>query len=77
MFTPARLRSVDLPILILGTAQDRLVSPTAIRRAARLLPKAELLMFRTAAHELLRESDAVRRVALARIDQFLDAHATP
>ena len=77
LFTPARLRSVDLPILILGTAQDRLVSPTAIRRAARLLPKAELLMFRTAAHELLRESDAVRRVALARIDQFLDAHATP
>ena len=51
--------------------------PLGDERAARLLPKAELLMFRTAAHELLRESDAVRRVALARIDQFLDAHATP
>jgi lysophospholipase len=74
-FTPAALRRLDLPLLILGTAVDRLVSPTAIRRAARMLPGAELLMFRTAAHELLRESDSVRRVAMARIEQLLDEHA--
>lgn len=74
-FTAESLRRVDKPVLILGTAADRLVSPTAIRRAAKLLPKAELLMFRKAAHELLRESDSVRRVAMARIDQFLDEHA--
>lgn len=75
MLSAARLRTVDLPVLILGTAQDRLVSPTAIRRVARLLPKAELMMFREAAHELLRESDAVRLLAMARIDQFLAEHA--
>jgi lysophospholipase len=75
LFTPQRLGAVDMPILILGTGRDRLVSPTAIKRAARLLPKAELFMFRTAAHELLRESDAVRLVAIARIDHFLDEHA--
>lgn len=73
--TPAALKAVDMPILILGTARDRLVSPTAIRRAARLLPRAELLMFRKAAHELLRESDSVRLVAMARIDEFFDTHA--
>lgn len=77
VLTPALLRTIDLPILLLGTAADRLVSPTAIRRAARLLPKAELMMFRSAAHELLRESDPVRLVAMARIDRFLDDHAAP
>jgi lysophospholipase len=66
---------VRIPILLLGTERDRLVDPGAIRRAAGLLPEAELLMFKDAAHELLRESDPVRIEALARIDIFLDAHA--
>jgi len=73
--TPKVLRGVETPILIIGTDNDRLVSPTAIRRAARLLPNVELLMFPKAAHELLRESDPVRLVALARIDDFLKLHA--
>ncbi|HKR25636.1 MAG TPA: alpha/beta hydrolase [Allosphingosinicella sp.] len=74
-FTPERLATVDLPVLVLGTERDRLVSPSAIRRVARLLPRAELLMFPRAAHELLREADPVRREALARIDAFLAGHA--
>jgi lysophospholipase len=73
--TADKLRSLSIPFLVLGTDRDRLVSPTAIRRAARLLPKAELHMFPRAAHELLRESDPVRTEALARIDAFLDEHA--
>lgn len=71
----ARLRQVDLPILILAARRDRLVSPAAIRRAARLLPRAETLVFPDAAHELLREGDPVRLEALDRIDRFLDEHA--
>ena len=73
--SPERLRAVETPVLLLGTDRDRLVSPTAIRRAARLLPHAELQMFPAAAHEILRESDPVRLEALARIDAFLAAHA--
>ncbi len=69
------LRRVETPVLLLGTARDRLVSPSAIRRAAALLPDAELRMFDEAAHELLRESDPVRSEVLASIDQFLDRHA--
>lgn len=69
------MAQVELPILILGTERDRLVSPNAIRRAAQALPKAELKMYSDAAHELLRESDAVRLDALATIDTFLDQHA--
>jgi lysophospholipase len=71
----AALKKVEIPILLLGTERDRLVDPRAIHRAAALLPNAELLMFKHAAHELLRESDDVRLAALARIDSFLEAHA--
>lgn len=73
--TPERMEGIATPILMLGTQRDRLVSPTAIRRAASLLPNAELHMFRDAAHELLRESDPIRLEVLARIDAFLDARA--
>src|SRR5262249_52991217 len=58
--TAEQLRGLRTPILLLGTDRDRLVSPAAIRRAAALLPDAELHMFAEAAHELLRESDPVR-----------------
>ncbi|HEV2748831.1 MAG TPA: alpha/beta hydrolase [Allosphingosinicella sp.] len=71
----AELASIRTPILLLGTERDRLVSPAAILRAARLLPCAELTMFPDAAHELLREADSVRLQALARIDAFLAVHA--
>jgi lysophospholipase len=73
--TPERLARVRTPLLLVGTDRDRLVDPDAIRVAARRLPDAELLMFPTAGHEILREKDAVRLAALARIDAFLDARA--
>jgi lysophospholipase len=73
--TPAKLSKVATPVLLIGTDRDRLVSPAAIRSAARHLPDCELLMFEDAAHEILRERDPVRLEALARIDDFLDRHA--
>jgi lysophospholipase len=73
--TEARLRKVRTPMLLIGAERDRLVSSAAIRRAASLLPNAELLMFPDAAHEILREVDEVRLRALAEIDAFLDRHA--
>jgi lysophospholipase len=70
-FTPAKLGAVDLPILIVGAEKDRLVSTPAIREAAALLPHVTLQMMPDAAHEILRDSDAVRDRALAWIDAFL------
>jgi lysophospholipase len=70
-FTPEKLAKVDLPILIIGAEKDRLVSAAAIREAVAALPRAELLMMPDAAHEILRDTDAVREEALARIDGFL------
>ncbi len=75
IFTPANLKRIGLPILMLGAVEDRLVSAAAIRRAASFLPNAELEMYESSAHEILREADLVRRAALDRIDAFLDRHA--
>jgi lysophospholipase len=73
--TPARLQAVDTPVLLIGTERDRLVDPAAIRRAASLLPRAELVMYEDCAHEILRERDEVRLRALGAIDAFLDLSA--
>jgi lysophospholipase len=71
---PGVLERVTTPVLLLGTDRDRLVSASAIRRAARRLPNARLVML-DGAHELLREADAVRARAFAAIDTFLDEQA--
>ncbi len=73
--TPASLAGVEIPVLLIGTERDRLVSPAAIRRAASLLPRAELVMYDESAHEILRERDEVRLRALDSIDAFLDRKA--
>jgi len=73
--TPAKLAGVKVPLLLIGTERDRLVSPAAIRTAAAQLPDAELVMYDDSAHEILRERDEVRLKALARIDDFFDRRA--
>jgi lysophospholipase len=74
---PATLAKVTMPVLLLATAADRLVSVKASRRAARLLPYVTYWeLGEEAAHEMLREADPVRDSALATIDAFLDK-ATP
>ena len=75
LLTPERLRSVPTPTLLLGTERDRLVSASAIRRAADLLPRADLMMLPNSGHEILREADPIRLEALERIDAFLDERA--
>ena len=73
---PAMLAQVDMPVFLLCTADDRLVSAPACRHAARHIPHCELLeMGKEAAHEILREVDPVRLKALAAIDVFLGRDA--
>lgn len=73
---PGAMEQVKTPILILGAEHDRLVSAAAIRRAAKRLPEARLIMSKHGAHELLREVDEVRVPLLAEIDHFLDERAS-
>jgi lysophospholipase len=72
------LEATDLPVYIIATNTDRLVSTRAIRRAIERLPQCEALWFGAeAAHEILRETDPVRDRALGGIDAFLDGVARP
>lgn len=66
------LEGVNIPTYIVATDHDKLVDFGAIERAARRLPRAELLIFgEEAHHEILREVDAVRNIAIEGIDGFL------
>jgi lysophospholipase len=76
MFARGRIESVQTPVFIVGTSDDKLVSPAAIREAAKRLPNSELMMLgEEARHEVLREVDAVRDPILHAIDDFLDRKA--
>jgi lysophospholipase len=75
---PGVLEATDLPVYMVATSADRLVSTRAIRRAVARLPRCEALWFGAeAAHEILREADPVRDRALAGIDAFLDGVVRP
>jgi lysophospholipase len=70
---PGALEKVKVPVLIFSTSGDKLVSHPANLRAARRLPKGELVAFGAEAHhEILREADAVRGPVMAKIADFLD-----
>ena len=70
---PGVVERIDLPVYIVATRDDRLVGVRAIERAAARLPNSQALWFGAeAAHEILREVDAVRDRGLAGIDRFLE-----
>lgn len=74
---PGSPEKVDVPVFMVATDHDRLVSPAATRRMVHRLPDAEALIFgKEAHHEVLREVDAVRDKALAAIDDFLERRIT-
>ena len=75
---PGVLEAVDVPVLIISTASDKLVSHAANLKAAKRLPKGEMVAFGSEAHhEVLREVDAVRNPLMAAIATFLDRVTAP
>jgi lysophospholipase len=71
---PGILEGIGVPVHIVATNVDRLVGVRAIRRAAARLPGVDAQWFGgEAAHEILREVDAVRDRALEGIDRFLES----
>ena len=74
---PGVIEGIACPLLIIATQGDRLVDPAATERLA-TRARAELVMFnKSVPHEVLRETDAIRDVVMARIGQFLDREAPP
>lgn len=73
----ARLKSIDLPVLMLLPMADALVDARAALAVANRLPDVRIERFgKEAAHEVLREVDPVRDRAIAAIDDFLTARVT-
>ncbi len=73
---PGFVEQATTPLLILATRTDKLVSFPAIARMAPRLPRLRFHVYDgPVGHEILREVDAVRDDALARIDAFFDEHA--
>lgn len=72
----APLDAITVPMTLIGTDGDKLVSPAAIRHVAARISGAGLHMFGSdVAHEVLRERDGPRGQALAIIDTLLDSVA--
>ncbi len=68
-----RLATLDQPLLLMVADHDRLTNSRAARRhVGRLAPVETRRFGRGVAHELLRERDPARRVALATIDAFIE-----
>lgn len=61
------------PVLIIASGADRVVDGEATRRLARRVPGIALAVIPGARHEILSESDHVRRQFLAAFDSFVDS----
>ncbi len=74
---PGLLEAIKIPVMIIGTDGDKLVSAKAMRLIAARLPEAAIRMFdKDVAHEVLRERDEVRGEAIGLIDSLLDRVAS-
>jgi len=71
-----KLKTMQVPTLVLVAEADGLVEPKAALAMGPKLPNARLVRFgRESAHEILREVDKVRNRAIGEIDLFLAARA--
>lgn len=72
MHAPGYLQGVKTPILILLAEHEHVVDSVAARHMAAHMPDCRLDVIPEGRHELLRDTDAVRSAALARIRAMLD-----
>lgn len=71
-----RLKTMQVPTLMVVPLADQLVLPSAALDIAAKLPDARVVRFgKESAHEVLREVDAVRNRAIGEIDIFLSSRA--
>lgn len=66
-------RKLTAPVLIVAAGADRVVGNEGIRRLARRVPGVALTFIPDARHEILGETDAIRRQFLAALDSFVPA----
>ncbi len=69
------LGRIRTPILILQAGNDQLVRNESIKEAATGISDCSLINFPDSKHEILMESDPIRKGALRAIERFFTAHA--
>ncbi len=72
VLAPGFARGLDLPLLIVRAAEDRIVSRAAQKHFCRRAPNCRLVDVPAARHELLVETDACRQVFWQAFDRFTD-----
>lgn len=65
------LKSIETPILMEISGDDKIVLVPDQERAAKLLPHAEVVRFPQARHEIWQETDSLRNAWLKAVDQFI------
>lgn len=68
---PRFLRNIKTPVLLAIAGKDRLVDNAAIRRAAKLMPHADILELPESRHEIFMETDDIRARFLKAFEDLL------
>ncbi len=68
--TPGFAEAVHTPVLMIAGLKDRVVRLDAMKEISRKLPLSRLLVIENARHEILKETDAVRKRFWEAFDRF-------
>ncbi len=69
-----KIRTINIPVLIALAGEEQIVDNECIRKAARLLPKGQLIEITGARHEILMERDAFRNQFLNAFDKMVEVN---
>jgi len=72
-FSPERLKTLTIPVLVGSGSLEALVDNDAHTRVAGQLPKGRQIVISGAKHELLMEADGLRDQFLSAVDGFVDS----
>lgn len=64
-------RYFDVPVLMIGGKADRVISIPAMRRMCQGLPDCRCVILEEGRHEILKETDSIRRHFWREFDQFM------
>jgi len=72
IFSSNNWKNMETPVLMVGGSADRVVSIPAMRRMCQRLADCRCVVLKHAKHEILKETDSVRRQFWLEFDQFFE-----
>ena len=71
IFPNRNLGQINIPVLMVGGEKDRVISVPAMRRMCHHLPDCRCVIIKAARHEILKETDLIRRQFWQEFDRFI------